>query len=49
MFELSTEDKKSTGQRLSVWVEELTIADQAWGIMGAKPAYTLVALAARPS
>jgi hypothetical protein len=30
-------------ERLSVWVEELTIADQAWAIMGCKPANTVVA------
>jgi hypothetical protein len=43
MFELSSEDKASPGKRLSVWVEELTIADQAWDFMGAKPESTVVA------
>jgi hypothetical protein len=43
MFELSGTDKKSAGQRLSVWVEELTIADQGWAFMGAKPVNTVVA------
>lgn len=43
MFELSSEDKKARIPRLSVWVEELTIADQAWTFMGAKPANTVVA------
>lgn len=33
MFELSEMDKKSPGQRLSVWVEELTVPDEAWGFM----------------
>jgi hypothetical protein len=43
MFELSETDKKSDGQRLSVWIEELTIADQGWAFMGAKPVNTVVA------
>jgi len=43
MFELSSADKASPGKRLSVWVEELTIADQAWDFMGAKPDSTVVA------
>jgi hypothetical protein len=43
MFELSSEDKESPGQRLSIWAEELTIADQAWDFMGANPARTIVA------
>ncbi|MDZ4687480.1 MAG: hypothetical protein SH850_20605 [Planctomycetaceae bacterium] len=43
MFELSTEDKKTTPPSLSVWAEELTIADQAWDFMGAKPKNTVVA------
>ncbi len=30
-------------QRLSIWVEELTIADQAWDFMGAKPEHKIVA------
>lgn len=33
----------SSEQRLSIWVEELTIADQAWGFMGAKPEHNVVA------
>jgi hypothetical protein len=43
IFELTQEDKNSPGTRLSVWVEELTIADQAWCFMGSKPKNTLVA------
>ena len=43
LFELSSEDKKSEGKRLSVWAEELTVADQAWDFMGSKPKNTLVA------
>jgi hypothetical protein len=43
MFELTSEDKESEGQRLSIWVEELTIADQAWDFMGAKPERNIVA------
>lgn len=43
MFELSSEDKKSDGQRLSVWVEELTVADQAWDFMGARDDCNVVA------
>jgi hypothetical protein len=43
MFELSTDDKNSPGKRLSVWLEELTVADQAWAFMGANPERTVVA------
>jgi hypothetical protein len=43
MFELSSEDKNSEGQRLSIWVEEITIADQAWDFMGAKEECDIVA------
>src|SRR5262245_53539248 len=43
MFELSTDDKKEPVPRLSIWVEELTIADQAWAFLGCKPSYTVVA------
>jgi hypothetical protein len=43
MFELSENDKESRGQRLSVWIEALTTADQAWDFMGSKPANTVVA------
>jgi hypothetical protein len=43
LFELTQEDKKSLGKRLSVWVEELTIADQAWCFMGSKPHNSMVA------
>jgi hypothetical protein len=43
MFELSSEDKKSEGQRLSIWAEELTIADQAWDFMGAREECDIVA------
>lgn len=37
MFTLTSADKNSRGQRLSIWVEELTIADQAWGFLQRKP------------
>ena len=43
MFELSEEDKEAELPRLSVWVEPLTVADQAWDFMGKKPNRTLVA------
>jgi len=43
MFVLGSEDKESEGQRLSIWVEELTIADQAWDFMGGKPEHNIVA------
>ena len=42
LFELTDDDKDSPGKRLSVWAEELTIADQAWDFMGAKPKNSLV-------
>ncbi len=42
-FNPSSRDWKSPGKRLSVWVEELTIADQAWAIMGSNPKRTVVA------
>jgi hypothetical protein len=43
MFELSSKDKDLPIPRLSIWVEELTIADQAWAFLGCKPTYTVVA------
>lgn len=43
MFELSEEDKEAEVPRLSVWVEPLTVADQAWDFMGKKPNRTVVA------
>lgn len=43
LFELTDEDKNSPGMRLSVWAEELTVADQAWDFMGSKPKNTIVA------
>jgi len=43
MFELSTQEKNSEHKRLSIWAEELTIADQAWDFMGKKPKYTTAA------
>lgn len=43
MFELSEEDKEAEIPRLSVWVEALTVADQAWDFMGKKPNRTVVA------
>ena len=42
LFELADEHKNSPGMRLSVWAEELTVADQAWDFMGSKPKNTLV-------
>jgi hypothetical protein len=41
LFELTDDDKNSPGMRLSVWAEGLTVADQAWDFMGAKPKNTL--------
>ena len=41
-FKPSSEDERSPGKRLSIWVEELTIADQAWAIMGSRPNKTVV-------
>ena len=43
LFELSTDDRKADPPRLSVWVEAMTIADQAWQYMGGKPLNTVVA------
>lgn len=43
MFEPSSADKKSESKCISIWVEALTVADQAWAMMGAKPANTVVA------
>jgi len=43
MFQMSSDDKESEGKRLSIWVEELTIADQAWEFMGARPECDAVA------
>ena len=42
-FKPSSADEKSPGQRLSIWVEELTVADQGWSIMGCDPKKTIVA------
>jgi hypothetical protein len=41
-FKPSSSDLESPGKRLSVWVEELTIADQGWAIMGSNPRKTVV-------
>jgi hypothetical protein len=43
MFQPSSDDERSPGKRLSIWVEDLTIADEAWTIMGAKPNNSVVA------
>jgi hypothetical protein len=43
LFELSETDKNAPIPRLSVWVEELSVADQAWDFMGSRPKNTLVA------
>src|SRR2546423_1031753 len=42
-FDLSSDDKKAEVPRLSIWVEELTTADQAWDFMGSRPVNTVVA------
>lgn len=43
MFKPSSLEEQSLGQRLSVWVEELTLPDQAWAFMGCNPEKTVVA------
>lgn len=43
MFALSTPEKASEARRLSIWVEALTVADQAWEFMGRNPKHTFVA------
>src|SRR3954451_22975117 len=43
MFELSSPEKKSEHKRLSIWAEELTVADQAWDFMGKNPKHTVAA------
>jgi hypothetical protein len=40
-FELSTEDRKGTPPRLSVWAERLTTPRQAWVLSGGRPEYQL--------
>src|SRR5262245_20396785 len=42
LFKPSSEDEKSPGKRLSIWVEELTLPDQGWAFMGRDPAKTMV-------
>jgi hypothetical protein len=42
-FKPSSDDEKSPGQRLSIWVEELTLPDQGWDFTGRDPAKTVVA------
>ena len=39
----SSPEKKSEYKRLSIWAEDLTIADQAWDFMGKNPKHTVVA------
>jgi hypothetical protein len=41
-FALSSEDRRDNPPRLSVWAERLTHAEEAWQLMGGKPAYRLV-------
>lgn len=43
LFKPTSDDEKSPGQRLSIWVEEMTLPDQAWAIMGFDPKKTIVA------
>ena len=43
-FELSSEDKAQPVPRLSVWVEGLTTAQQAWVLVGAVPTRNWVVL-----
>jgi len=43
MFEPSSADKGSESKSISIWVEELTVPDQGWAMMGAKPNNTVVA------
>jgi hypothetical protein len=43
MFELSSPEKRSEHKRLSIWAEELTVADQAWDFMGKNPKHTVAA------
>ncbi len=40
-FKPSKDDEKSPGRRLSVWIEELTLPDQAWDFAERDPAYTM--------
>jgi hypothetical protein len=42
-FKPSSDDEESPGQRLSVWVEELTLPDQAWDFTGRDPQKAVVA------
>jgi hypothetical protein len=42
-FKPSSVDQESPGQRLSVWVEELTLPDQAWDFTGRDPEKAVVA------
>lgn len=37
LFKPSPEDERSPGRRLSIWIEEMTLPDQAWAIMGCHP------------
>jgi hypothetical protein len=41
-FALSTQEKRDSHPRLSVWSQTLTTPVQAWEIMGSKPVYELV-------
>ena len=45
MFELSSKDKEAGIPRLSVFVHDLTTADEAWAILGGNPKNTVVACA----
>lgn len=40
-FKPSKDDEKSPGRRLSVWVEAMTLPDQAWEFADRDPAYTV--------
>jgi hypothetical protein len=43
MFKPSSRDEESAGRRLSIWVEELTLPDQAWVFAGCDPEKAVVA------
>jgi hypothetical protein len=43
MFRPTTADRESKSKCISVWVEDLTLPDEAWSMMGARPKNTVVA------
>ena len=42
-FKPTSQDEKSPGKRLSVFAEELTVADEGWAILGSRPKKSVVA------